>query len=664
MIPTAPTGQEDGTPDTGDAWVLTGRISLRAVVRVSVVDADGRPVNAYPLTRPVTGRRPATPWAVHLADQQGRFGLLCADLDAKTPTGDPAADASRLSALLDELGMPHVVCASGPNGGRHVWVGLRERVDAVQVSALAHLLNAWLPTLDTAALLNPSSGCVRPPGSPHRLGGHSTVLKGSLTALTDPTVTGEQVSALIAHLADRVQTTHQHHPVGRRPVSVEDGLPFLSGPQRHLSAACRALLATPPSGDLSSVLWRILCGAAAARWRFADLAALADAPGLEHARTLRTGTTRTPRPAVGSSSPGAVLRRQWVRAVDRVAGLTPDRVARSDSSFDGRAELVTEVVRVVQARADCTPGRWGGTRAGLVHRRVLDALCLYHLQAVRADAVEADIRRLALTCGVDRETARRALLGLAADGWITRTQPASGRRGAHWSIDPAGAIHTRIGVALSQAVPRPHGTGAALRLALEAELANRLERGAHDAFAPRGGLGLAAGTAYARLTQPADTLTTARRVGWPPTQTRQLLDRLATHGLLTHDGRLWQHTERERLDQLAVELGTAGHLQRRNARYAIERAAWDWWHHELDRMRAPRPQHARRWCPTHSATARRPPINPRPSWFGGAGAHPRRRDGRADFAAARRALEHESGGRVRGVHGATKTASAGRWQWV
>ena len=48
--------------------------------------------------------------------------------------------------------------------------------------------------------------------------------------------------------------------------------------------------------------------------------------------------------------------------------------------------------------------------------------------------MEADIRRLALTCGLDRETARRALLALAADGWIARTHPSMGPRGARWTI--------------------------------------------------------------------------------------------------------------------------------------------------------------------------------------------------------------------------------------
>ena len=120
-----------------DAWELTRRISPRPMVRTSAVDADGRPINAYPLLHPVHGTRPVTPWAVHLADSHGRFWLLCADLDAKPSADAAAADAARLSGLLSGVGMPHLVCVSGPTGGRHVWIGLRESVDAEVVGALA-----------------------------------------------------------------------------------------------------------------------------------------------------------------------------------------------------------------------------------------------------------------------------------------------------------------------------------------------------------------------------------------------------------------------------------------------------------------------------------------------------------------------------------------------
>ena len=174
--------------------------------------------------------------------------------------------------------------------------------------------------------------------------------------MTNPTVTTGQVHDLMTRLAEFVQTTTPAAQAARRrPVAEVDGLPFLPGPKRALSASCRALLETPPTCDLSAVLWRVLCGAAAARWRYADVAALADAPGLEHVRTLRSGATRMPRPRRGPASPVAVLRRQWTRAVHAVAALAPGHDG-TDVTFESRAEIVTGIVRTVQPEPSTIPG--------------------------------------------------------------------------------------------------------------------------------------------------------------------------------------------------------------------------------------------------------------------------------------------------------------------
>ncbi|WP_156887429.1 hypothetical protein [Propionicicella superfundia] len=620
-----------GTGSTPDAWSLTARISPRRVVRAAAVDANGQPLNAYPLVHPLAGAQPWTPWAVHLTDPQGRYRLLCADLDAKPSAEAAAADATRLSSVLSELEMPHLVCASGPTGGRHVWLGLHESLDAEVVSALAYLLKAWLPTLDVAPLVNPTSGCVRPPGTPHRLGGVSQVIAGSLRALTDATVTTDQVHALMSRIAENVQlAAPSAAPPQHRPVAEANGMPFLPGTKRPLSAGCRALLNATPTGDLSAVLWRVLCGAAAARWRFSDIAAIADAPGLEHARTLRAGATRVPRPTSGPASPVAVLRRQWTRAVRTVAELAPGQPQEgTDASFELRAEVVAAIVRAVQHRADATPGRWGRSRAGLAQRRILDALCLFHLQAVRPDEVEADIRRLALTCGLDRETARRSLLALAADGWISRTRNAAGRRGARWTIDPGGVVHTRVSRTLSQADPRPAGTGPALRTALGTELVNRLRASALDAFATTGGLGLEAGSLYGRLADSLDSVQCSQLLGWSIEKTTRVLQRLGSVGLVEWRGSCWQRVA-DALDRVAVDRGTEGVGRRRADLYAEERALWAWWREELDLMRAGRLRKRRQRLRSQPRQGISWPM------------HPRRPDGKADFVAARHAMQRRS----------------------
>ncbi|WP_143426835.1 hypothetical protein [Georgenia soli] len=600
---------------------------------MATVDAYGVTLNLYTGHTPITAAVPEQPWAVYLADQSGRFRLIAFDLDAKDDPAAAARDAETLVGLLEASRLPHVVCESGPGGGRHVWLALSEEVAAETVASMGRLAKTLCPTLDLAPLSNPNTGCVRPPGAPHRHGGASTVLAGSLETLARPTVTAAQLTAFVAALARLVD---HHEPVGEielhQPVPVDaHGHLYLPGPKRALPAASAAALAEDAaSGDASAVLWRVLIGAAAARWHHEDVAALAaSAPGLEHVRTRRDRSSRTPRPASGPDSGAAVLRRQWHKAVRYVAATA--RNTGDDPTFDARAGAIAAHVHEVQARADTSPGRWA-TRSGPTDRRVLDVLCMLAVQALTAE-VEADIRRLALLAGIGRETARTALLRLAEEGWINQTRPADGPHAAHWTVDPRNEIHRNVGTSRSQADPRPEGAGAAHRSTLLAELAARTQASAHDAFTPAGGLGHHAGNIYARTTDEALTLAQlAAATGATPSRTSYTLERLATFRLVTRTVDGWIRSDRDRRDTAARHLGTHGRLRDRAARYRIERELWAWWQAEQEWMRAPRrTSPGRRPGPGQLALLPADGTNIY-------GAHPRRPDGRADYAAARREL--------------------------
>ena len=93
--------------------------------------------------------------------------------------------------LLDRAGADYLVAESGPGGGRHVWAALAEPVDAETVAGLARLMRHLCPTLDLAPLTNPATGCVRPPGAPHRAGGASEV--------NGPTFSHEQTTVPTRH---------------------------------------------------------------------------------------------------------------------------------------------------------------------------------------------------------------------------------------------------------------------------------------------------------------------------------------------------------------------------------------------------------------------------------------------------------------------------------
>ncbi len=614
-----------------EAWALTCAVSPRPLVRVADVDAYGKAVNTYTRRARTAGARPDAPWAVYLTDQTGAFRLLAFDFDAAK--GDPTADATTLCGWLEHTGLPHLLTRSGPAGGRHVWLALAEAVDAAVVDTLARLVRARLASLDIAPLANPVTGCVRPPGSPHRAGGSSTVLAGDPAALAAPTVSAADVTGLVETLA----ASHQPEPLapladpGAPLPTDRAGRLFLPGVRRELPAgSVQALEVDAAAVDANRVLCRVLNGAAAARWRCADIAVLvARSPGLEHIRSQGQGPGVPRRPRSAGES-RAVLARQWDRAVRWVA--THPRASNlEDPTFEPRAAALADVVEQVQTRADAAAGRWAGP-GGPADRRVLDALCVLSLHAV-SPVVEADIRRLGLVCGIGRETARTALLRLARDGWVTRHSPADGPHAASWILN--GALSTVIDVpSRSQAAPRPPGAGSAERNRWLTLLRTRIAAAAHDVFTPAGGLGHAIGQLYATLTsQPASTTRIANQLGTSPEDIGIRLGLLRAARLARRTSKGWSVVRADRRDAAAARLGVAGRLADRARRYALEREAFAWWTGELTWMHAPRRTAASRRAGWGQLVVLDPADTP-PAWP----AHPRRGDGRADFAAARRVL--------------------------
>jgi hypothetical protein len=602
------------------------------------VDAYHRVMNQYTGQYRLDAAEPDRPWAVHLTDADHRFRLLCFDLDAKTPGAGAAAkrDAEVLAGLLSDAGLDPVTCQSGPTGGRHVWCALAEAVDAETVATLARLARHLCPTLDLSPLSNPVTGCARPPGAPHRAGGRSTVLRGDLVSLTHPSGTATAVYALVEQLAGLIEDSEPATTIApSKPLPLDEhGRLHLRGPRRALPAvSAAALREDAASGDASAVLWRFLIGAAAARWRHADVAALVPTdPGLEHVRTYRDRATRHPRTRAEAT---AVLRRQWDKAVRYVA--STGRQIGDDPTFESRADAIATHVRHVQERADAAAGRWtqGG---GPADRRVLDVLSVLALQALSA-SVEADIRRLALMAGIGRETARTALLRLSEDGWVSRNRASEGIHGAVWKIGPQVVIHRDADETRSQADPRPAGAGAAERTTLLALLTRRVQDSAHDLFTLGPGLGHLAGTVYARTGAEAQTLRDLTvALGSSALQMRRILDVLSAEGVLVQGPAGWHRTTSDQRRAAALRRGVEGRLADRARLYSVERELWAWWQAEETWMNAPRRTASHR-RPTRGQLSLLPDVGTHAY-----GPYPRRAGGRADHRAARRELVDERSG--------------------
>lgn len=605
------------------------------MVRVADTDDDGTILNQYGTPQRLSAGEPAVPWAMHLAGPDG-YRYLAFDLDAKRATAEEVeADLATLRSHLDAVQIAHVTCASGSPGGRHVWVALAQATAPELVRALRDAAALELSTLDHGMLANPSHGCCRPPGSPHRNGGISEIIAGDVASLHTPTTTEAQLRALIERMGcDAIATVGSSRAPGPLPVDAHGAL-YLPGPKRALPAASANALYSPMPADAdpSAVQWTVLLGAASARWRLTDLIALVEtAPGLEHSRSRPCGHgRRRRRPDVGPRSSELILRADWTRAIARVA--TAPRRTGEDPTFEARAAEVTTFVEALQTCADASAARWSHGR-GPSQRRVLDVLCTLALEALTTE-LEADVRRIALLAGIGRETARTALLSLAEDGWISRTREAAGVNGARWTLNvtknqPAGAKSQRTDPERSQAgTPRPHAVthaGSKARALLLKTLQHRATAQAHDTFT-RAALGIHTGNLYARLRESSP------HAAADPSD-RAALKKLHAYGLVTSDRHGWRAESLERREHAAATLGVAGLLEMRASRYAVERHVWAWWSSEHERLTTPGRNRA---GAPHQGIFQLPGADTLRSWQRWP-AFPRRRNGSPDHAAARHAI--------------------------
>ena len=581
------------------AWALAGRLSPRPVIRVAARAATGEILNEYDRLWPLNEPAPTTTWAMLLADDDHRFVYLCFDFDSSS--GNAARDADKMSYWLNELNVPHLVCVSGPTGGRHIWVRLDEPTDATVVRELAQLAKSLLPSLDTKPLLNPAAGCVRPPYAPHRVHGYSDP-QGSLTLIEEhsaPEEFPQQLRELLEDLGAELPAV-ETAPVHGMVVD-KDGHPRLRGVKRPLSMKMDAVLHAAPGPDASYTLAQVLAACADAHWSYRDVAALAaTAPALEHVRTRRVGDRRESRKPHQAEK---VLAGAWKYAVTFVA-TNPRTGEGDDAGYRERVATVTETVTRVLAAADARPGLWATgnrrTEGSHAQRTVLDALCLYMLQSAR-HTVEADVRRLAADTGYGRNTVSVALRALAAGDrpWVERVGVPEGVHAQKYRL------HTRFSTGTSgenrtQARMRAIKNPMPSQQALIREIGTRLGLLRHDVFCAPGSLGRMSGLLYKTLPEHR-TMTMAELVmstGMDADRARHRLDDLTAHGLVERTDGGWRRLPSTIRDFIARQLEVNGYLADRRDRYENERLLWAWWQAEITWMEK-KAKHRRVRAPLH-----------------------------------------------------------------
>ncbi|MEJ1116763.1 hypothetical protein WBO02_20880 [Paenarthrobacter sp. CCNWYY172] len=124
----------------------------------------------------ITRTLPDRPAAVTLHGPDGRVATICLDLDtSKALKHVVDADAAQLANLLRKADVAFVEDFS-PSGGRHLYIPLRDRMDAAEARELVEALSLMATSLDPSPHQNITDGCIRVPGSVHKFGGHQTLI--------------------------------------------------------------------------------------------------------------------------------------------------------------------------------------------------------------------------------------------------------------------------------------------------------------------------------------------------------------------------------------------------------------------------------------------------------------------------------------------------------
>ncbi|WP_461171217.1 MarR family transcriptional regulator [Arthrobacter sp. Z1-15] len=161
------------SPSIGDpsqAWSSLAPL-LAGQPRVRLSKDGGK---SYPqrFERDLTPGLPSYPAAVRIFGKDGTCAAIFLDFDSSVAGVDwVEADVRAAQDWLHRNGARWIEDYS-PNGGRHLYVPLAQRVTFTEARDLVEALGTRFRSLDKTPHQNLLHGCMRTPGSPHKRGGH------------------------------------------------------------------------------------------------------------------------------------------------------------------------------------------------------------------------------------------------------------------------------------------------------------------------------------------------------------------------------------------------------------------------------------------------------------------------------------------------------------
>jgi DNA-binding transcriptional ArsR family regulator len=511
---------------------------------------------------------------VRIFGKDGTCAAIFLDFDSSVAGVDwVEADVKAVQTWLHSCGARWIEDYS-PNGGRHVYVPLAQRVTFSEARDLVEALGNRHRSLDKTPHQNLLHGCMRTPGSPHKRGGHQQ-LAMSLNMAYDvarrPNGAGVW-AAMNADLAGEiaaVRALRLEQPSTPTPSEAPTGRQISGRMSRAMQQmAITGLYDANRYASDSNARQAIVTGAAAAGMELTDVERRmmqGTWPGLASFYARYASRHRVP-----------ALKRDWIKALEYLRKNPGSRTQEDNARISPTSRPNTQPPAIQGNSVSSTPDaehrfirNWRNalrlreqnyldSRTGLARRMVLRALGeAAHMTASRF--IEFGDRSIAVATGLDHTTVGSHLRALRSeqDPLVTLVEQGRGTKGDLYMLTVPEEVK-----AAAEDLSWRKGKIHALRPVFRE-------------------LGLPAAFVYEALEHSPTPLATAeivRMTRLSRTAVTESLEVLAAWNLIVRDrARAWSVVATTSLKELAEHFGVMEAVAAQLHRYRIERILWKEW---------------------------------------------------------------------------------------
>ncbi len=554
-----------------EAWAALAPV-LAGQPRVRLSKDSGK---TYPqrYERNLTETLPSFPAAVRIFGKDGTCAAIFLDFDSSVAGVDwVQADVRAVQTWLHSVGARWIEDYS-PNGGRHVYIPLAQRVTFSEARDLVEALGTRYRTLDKTPHQNLLHGCMRTPGSPHKRGGHQQ-LAMSLSMAYDIARRPNSAAVWTAMTKDiaaeikAVRALRQEETFTPAAANA----PVIDQPVGRMSRAMQVLAQTGlydtnQYASDSDARQAVIVSAAAAGLELVDVERRmlqGTWPGLAAFYARYAARHRLPS-----------LRRDWMSALNylsknKAKNVPNNNVRRSptsqpntqaagvkSSSSNLNTDAEHRFIRTWRSALRIREARYQESRTGMARRMVLRALGeAAHMTASRF--IEFGVRSIAVATGLDHTTVGLHLRELRAekDPLVALVEEARGTKGDVYML----TVPEELKIAAEDATWRK-GKVHALRPVFRE-------------------LGLPAAFVYEALehspAMPTSEIVRATRLS--RSAVHEALEVLTAWNLVARDdGRAWSVVTTTSLSQLAEQFGVLEGVAAQVQRYRTDRIIWREW---------------------------------------------------------------------------------------